>query len=66
MVIVKNDVVLDDEDDDGNSGEIKVPMCEYLLIMKGAPEVLIKLCSRMRTAQGDQLLHDEVMLDFQV
>lgn len=39
--------------------------CEFILMMKGAPEVLIKLCSKYRSESGFEKIDDEFNLDFQ-
>lgn len=35
---------------------------EYLLLMKGAPEILIKRCSRILNADGEETALDEAAL----
>lgn len=39
--------------------------CQYILMMKGAPEVLIKKCSTFRSESGIENINEEFNLDFQ-
>ncbi|TKR73650.1 hypothetical protein L596_020936 [Steinernema carpocapsae] len=44
-------------DDDGN--------VEFLLLLKGAPEVVIQKCSNLATTEGTTELDEDTMMDFQ-
>lgn len=39
--------------------------CQYILMMKGAPEVLIKKCSTFFSENGVENIKEEFILDFQ-
>ncbi len=41
-------------------------LIEYIVMIKGAPEVIIKLCSNIRLNNGDAPITPERMEDFQV
>jgi len=41
-------------------------MVEFTLMLKGAPEVLIKKCTHIQLASGTELLDEEYMFAFQV